>query len=154
MILAGLSPSEASLFHVDVMDLMDDLPGLANNAVNPNVRAIQHLHDCWRKERVGGLDGFSISECLKKYELANPDLTIRSDIQGQSFCVVLITPFMRRVHKMAKESCEIVFVDATSNCDQQNIAVVPVLCASVSGALPLAMAFCSSQDEVMFNKGN
>ena len=154
VILTGLSPSEAALFHVDVMNLVDDLPGLANNAINPNLRAIQYLYDCWRKERVGGLDGFSIQECLKKYEEANPDLTIRYDIKGESFCVVLVTPFMRRVHKMAKESCEIIFVDATSNCDQQNIAVVPVLCASAAGALPLAMAFCSSQDEVMFNKGN
>ena len=55
---------------------------------------------------------------------------------------------------MAKESSEIIFIDATSNCDQQNIAVVPVLCPSASGALPLAMAFCSSQDEDMFTRGN
>ena len=152
--LSGLTPSEAALFHIDVMDLTNDLPDLANNASNPKLRAIQYLFDCWRKERVGGLDEFSITECLKKYKLANPDLTIVHDIHEHSFCVLLITPFMKRIHKMAKESSEIIFVDATSNCDQQNIAVVPVLCASAAGALPLAIAFCSSQDEVMFNKGN
>ena len=44
-------------------------------------------------------------------------------------------------------------MDATSNCDQQNIAVVPMLCSSPSGALPLAFLFVSNQDEATFTKG-
>ena len=52
-----------------------------------------------------------------------------------------------------KESSEVIFVDAISICDQQNVAVVPMLCASPSGALPLAFMFLSNQDEATFTKG-
>lgn len=52
-----------------------------------------------------------------------------------------------------RESGEIIFVDATSNCDSQNMAIMPILCVSPSGALPLAFLFMSSQEECMFTRG-
>ena len=60
---------------------------------------------------------------------------------------------MRRVHESMQEASEVIYVDATTNCDRQNTAVVPILCSSAAGALPLGILFLSNQTEEMFFKG-
>ena len=90
---------------------------------------------------------------LSKYKTQNPQLTIETEIDDQTFCAVLVTPFMRRVSGL-QESAEIVFVDSTSNCDQLNMSVTPILCCSPAGAVPIAVVFTSSQDEETYSKGN
>ena len=77
----------------------------------------------------------------------------RYSCDESSYCVVLVTPFMLRVHRNMKEASEVLFVDATTNCDRQNSAVVPLLCSSAGGALPLGLLFLSNQTEEMFFKG-
>ncbi|KAK4327495.1 hypothetical protein Pmani_002051 [Petrolisthes manimaculis] len=54
---------------------------------------------------------------------------------------------------MLREAGEMVFVDATGCVDQLNTAVIPFLCAGPAGAVPLAVLFTSSQDEVTLTKG-
>ena len=39
------------------------------------------------------------------------------------------------------------------NCDQLNMSVTPLLCCSPADALPVAMAFTSSQDEETYTTG-
>ena len=125
---------------------------MANNAINPKHRVVKHLRESWVKKNIGGLDRSSIQERLTYYSEMNPHVTIKMREHESSFCIVLVTDFMKRVHQL-RESGEVVFIDATSNCDSQNMAVVPILCASPSGALPLAFMFMSNQTEEMFTEG-
>lgn len=83
----------------------------------------------------------------------NPELTIDVHNTDDRFCVVLITPFMKRAHTQLREAGEVVFVDATGCVDQLNTAVIPLLCAGPVGAIPLAVLFTSSQDETTLTKG-
>ena len=138
--------------HQDKHGFGDDIAALASNATNPKRRVVQHLRDNWVKKNIGTLDHSSIEDRLKSYAEANKDVTIMMEIDESSICIVLVTEFMKRVHRL-REAGEVVFVDATSSCDSQNIAVVPILCASPSGALPLAFMFLSNQTEDMFTKG-
>ena len=150
----GLSVTQAAMFHVSKLGIEDDLSSIANNSINPTQRAIEYLREKWLDKNVGGLDQISMRQCLDKYKAQNPEVLIECDIQDDgSYCVMLLTPFMKRVHTSIREAGEIIFVDATSNCDGLNTAVVPVLCASPAGALPLGFLFLSSQDEAMFTKG-
>ena len=149
-----MSVTQAALFHLSKLGIEDDLSSIANHSLNPTQRAIQWLRQKWLTKNVGGLDQVSMKVCIDRYKSQNPDLDIVYDIEDDgSFCILLITPFMRRVHQKIREAGEIVFIDATSNCDGLNTAVVPILCASPAGALPLAFLFLSSQDENMFTKG-
>ena len=152
--LIGMSVTTAANFNISKLGIEYDLAAIANHGINPSQRAIQWLREKWLAQNVGGLDHSSMKECLDKYKTQNPDLSIEYDIQDDgSFCILLLTPFMRRVHEEIREAGEIVFVDATSNCDGLNTNVVPILCASPAGALPLGFLFLSSQEECMFTKG-
>ena len=95
----------------------------------------------------------SMKDTISNYKEEHPDVLLDCEISEDFFCAVLVTQFMSRANKMAKESGEVVFIDATSSVDQNNIAVVPILCSSVAGALPLAILFLSSQDQASFTKG-
>ena len=150
----GMSATQAAMLHLSILGIEDDLLKLANHSINPSLRAIQHLRNKWLHMNVGGLDQVSLTECLDKYKLKNPELLIEYNIGDQGdYKILLVTPFMKRVHKQIREAGEIIFIDATANCDGLNTAVVPILCASPAGALPLAFLFLSSQDEEMFTEG-
>ncbi|KAK4316362.1 hypothetical protein Pmani_012491 [Petrolisthes manimaculis] len=92
-------------------------------------------------------------EAIQKYAQANPEVVINYQHYQNSFCVVLITPFMFRAHKALKEAGEVVFVDATSCVDQLNTAITPFMCTGPGGAVPLAILLTSSQDEATLTKG-
>ena len=104
------------------------------------------------KRNIGGLDHASIEDRLKSYVESNKEVRMMMEIDESNICVVIVTDFMTRVHHL-REAGEVVFIDATSNCDSQNIAIVPIMCASPSGALPLAFMFLSNQTEDMYTKG-
>ena len=90
---------------------------------------------------------------LHKFADAHPDLTIRTEADEAHYCIALVTPFMRRVHKEVKESGEVVFVDATASVDRTGSVVLPLVCASPAGALPLGVVIASSQDEKCLTAG-
>ena len=92
-------------------------------------------------------------ESLQEYKESNQDITLEYNITESNFCAILVTSFMRRVGSMVRESGECVFIDATSNVDQNKIAVVPLLTSSVAGALLLAVLFLSPQDQESFTNG-
>ena len=148
-----MSSTQAQLFHEEKMRITEDLSELANKATNPDMRAIRYANSCWKLKTNGGLTNMSMIDTISKYKEEHPDVLLDYEISEDFFCAVLVTPFMMRVNKMAKESGEVVFIDATSSVDQNNIAVVPLLCSSVAGALPLAVLFLSSQDQASFTKG-
>lgn len=75
------------------------------------------------------------------------------DVENNGYYIVLVTPFMMRVHKELKESGEVAFVDATSCVDSLKTGVIPFICAGPGGAAPLVILFASSQDAATLQKG-
>ena len=51
---SGMSAREASLYHMEKLQITDDLKGLADHSVNPSMRSIRHLMNVWRRNSVGG----------------------------------------------------------------------------------------------------
>ncbi|KAK4302722.1 hypothetical protein Pmani_025206 [Petrolisthes manimaculis] len=149
----GLTTAQASRHHIWKMDLCEDLSAQANHAINPSLRAISYMRQQWLKREHGGYCNLSMAEALKKYAVDNPDVTLLTETINNQLCVVLVTPFMKRVHKELREAGEVVFVDATGSVDQLNTAVFPFLCAGPAGAVPLAVLFTSAQDEETLIKG-
>lgn len=149
-----MTPTQAHWHHVRKMDLCNDLYGQADHTFNPSRRSVQYMWEAWRKQEHGGLNTISMFEAIEKYAQANPDIIVKVEHSGNSFCIVLITPFMMRAHKELKEAAEVVFVDATGCVDQLNTAVIPFLCAGPAGAVPLALMFTSSQAEATLTKGS
>ncbi|KAG0724859.1 hypothetical protein GWK47_004911 [Chionoecetes opilio] len=149
----GMTTAQAHRHHVMKMDLCDDLHGQANNAVNPSPKNIEHMRKVWLSNEEGRLNRPSMYDAMKKYSTDNPEVTLEIECDSHRYCVALVTPFMRRAHKQLKEAGEVVFVDTTSSVKGLNTAVIPFLCAGPAGAVPLAVLFTSSQDEVTLTKG-
>lgn len=148
-----MTAAQAHRHHLMKMELRDDLQGLTNHAINSTPSAIHHMRQTWMAREYGGLNSPSMFEAMHKYAQDNPEMTLKIDHSGSSFCVALVTPFVRRAHNMLREAREVVFVDATGCVDHLNTAVIPFLCAGPAGAVPLAVLFTSSQDEVTLTKG-
>lgn len=68
------------------------------------------------------------------------------------FAVVILTPIMKRAHKL-KSSGEIVFVDSTSSCDPDNHSITLMLCPCSAGAVSLAVIITKGQTEESYKKG-
>ena len=124
---AGMTSAQTTRYHLMKMNLSDDLAGQANNAVNPTPRPIAHMHEQWLKKEHGGLHTFSMFEATEKYSEDHPDVMLKVDRSDSQFCVALVTPFMKRIHKDLREAGEVVFVDATECADQLNTALHSVL---------------------------
>ena len=148
-----MSVTQAHLFHLEKNSIADDLYEMANKATNPTLRSIRYMENVWKERHHGDLTHKSMLECLQEYKESNQDITLEYNITESNFCAILVTSFMRRVGSMVRESGECVFIDATSNVDQNKIAVVPLLTSSVAGALPLAVLFLSPQDQESFTNG-
>ena len=145
-----MTTAQASRFHEDNLEF--NLVELANNATNPSKRAISYLREKWIKENHGSFGGEDMYSAIQKYA-SNSESTIKVECEGHSFAIVVITPFMKRIHKAFQESKEVVFVDTTSHVDHLNTAVTPLLCAGPAGAAPLGIILTSSQDEKSYVSG-
>lgn len=139
--------------HLMKSDLADDLRGQANQSVNPSLKSVEYMRAQWVKEQHGGLNTLSIFNAIHKYAADNPEAQIKVEHNDERFCVVLVTHFMRRVHEHLREASEVVFVDATESVDQLNTAIIPFICAGPACAVPLAVLFTSSQDQVTLTRG-
>lgn len=145
-----MTTAQATRVHEDNLKL--DLVELANNSNNPSKRATAYLREKWLKCNHGSVGGEDMYLALEKYASSSKSL-IKMDIDGDWFCIALVTPFMIRIHKSLKEAGEVVFVDTTSHVDQVNTAITPLLCAGPAGASPLGVIFSSSQDERSYESG-
>lgn len=150
----GMAPGQAYRHHLLKMDVSDDLHDQANKSKNPSPKCVEYMWRVWRQSEHGGLNTPSMFDAIRKYAEDHPELILKIDQENDKFSIVLATPFMMRAHRLMKETGEVVFIDATSCVDQLNTAVIPFLCAGPAGAVPLAVVFTSSQDEVTLTKGN
>ena len=151
-IVSGMTTAQAARHHIMKMGLSADLHGLANTPINPSSKSIDLMGRTWLQNEHGGLNDISMIDFLKKYARDIPNLTIEVEAYGDSYWVVLVTPFMKRVDTEFREACEVVFVDATRCVDQLNTAVVPLLCAGPAAAAPLAVLFTSPQYVIILTK--
>ena len=135
-----------------------DPEDVARRDRHPTARQVAHLLEQWRKEEWpkedhAGYEGAGMMAALEKYALSRPELPTKIEADESHYCIALVTPFMRRVHKEMKEAAEVVFVDATAAVDRTGSTVVPLVCASPAGALPLGVVIASAQDEKCLTAG-
>lgn len=148
-----MTTAQAARHHLLKMGLCNNVYSQANHGINPSSRAIAYMRDQWLKRKHDGHDNIPMLDAVNKYARDNPEVTLLTDTINGQFCIVLVTPFMRRVHMELQEAGEIVYVDAIGCVDKQKTVVVPLLCAGPVGAVPLAILFTSSKDEATLKKG-
>lgn len=112
-----MTTAQAHRHHIWKMDLHNDLYGQSNHAVSPTSRSIQHMRQMWLHKHHGGLNSESMFDTIRKYAKDHPEITLEEEHDDHGFCVVLVTPFMKRAHKQLREAGEVVFVDATGCVD-------------------------------------
>ena len=61
--------------------------------------------------------------------------------------IVIIDPFMRRVHQMVPQSGDMLIIDATSNLDRSCTKLFHIMCPSAIGGLPLGTIIVTREDE-------
>lgn len=74
------------------------------------------------------------------------------DTDKSHWTILLVTPIMRRAHKLT-EASEIIFVDSTGSCDADQSVLTFVSTATKGGAVPLAVLIHSRQDQIGFENG-
>ena len=72
-----MSVAEAALYHMEKMDISENLFNLANRSLNPSPNQIRWLRSSWVKRYVGGFDQNSMLEVLEQYRKQNADLAIK-----------------------------------------------------------------------------
>ena len=72
-----MSVTEAALFHMEKMDISENLFNLANRSLNPSTNQIRWLRSSWVRRNVGGFDQHSMVEMLDEYCKQNPEITIK-----------------------------------------------------------------------------
>ena len=149
-----MGAAEAQRYHRLKMELGSEFwVEQARGDTNPSLRAVTYMFQKWAKGTVGGYNDEDMFGALERYAATSNSVIEVERNASSSFCVALVTPFMKRVHAL-REAGEVVFVDATASVDRLNTAVVPLLCSSPAGALPLGVVFASSQDEAHLTTGN
>ncbi|XP_043192573.1 PKS-NRPS hybrid synthetase cheA-like isoform X2 [Amphibalanus amphitrite] len=149
----GMGAAEAQRYHRLKLDLGSEFwMEHARADTNPTLRSVQYMREKWAKATVGGYNDEDMFDALKRYAATTKSVIEVERSSSGSFCVALVTPFMKRVHAL-REAGEVVFVDATASVDRLNTAVLPLLCCSPAGALPLGVVFSSSQDEAQLTTG-
>ena len=81
-------------------------------------------------------------EKLCQYKQTNPEATIDYQLYASDnspLIVSLVTPLMKRVHKVVEQSRELVFVDSTSNTEEHNLKMC-LLCAQCCRSIAMWLA--------------
>ncbi|XP_042147846.1 uncharacterized protein LOC120841334 [Ixodes scapularis] len=144
----GMAVSEARRLHESKLCMEENGPELlANGALNPLARTVQHWHTVWRSACFGGgpIDALSkLEEKAPLYAAQGTSVTVsRSDTSSCS-AVLVVTPIMRRAQAL-EAARDIVFIDSTSSCDTTKCTVTVVLVATMAGAVPLAVLLHNEQ---------
>ena len=77
---------------------------------------------------------------------------IKHTDDGQTV-IAICTPLMKRVHRMIKESGEMIFVDSSGNCDRHNSRIFILLTHSSAGGLPLGVFLTYSESKSAITTG-
>ena len=147
----GFTPSQALYYHETKLRINDGLNALANRAINPRLVTISNLSKKWHLS-LSGCTGSSRIELIEKLA-SNFNLKIPiHNFSLESFACCIVTPLMERIHKSINQASEIVFVDSTSDLNQ-NYTWTVFLCPSSVGALPLGIVISSGKSERCYAEG-
>ena len=133
----------------------------ADRSVLPSIFWVYNKHRQFMDKAVGSRDGIDAyekaEELIKEYdtECKKTDplpgnkcyARIAQSEEGET-AVVIVDPFMYRVHNNMPQSGDIVMVDATSNLDRNDCKLIHMVCPSPIGALPLADIIVTREDEI------
>jgi hypothetical protein len=162
MFQEGFSPSTA---HAEMRRSIktqypDTWPEMfADRSKLPGIFWCFYWHRVWMNKVIGsreGVDAFNKAQdmvkefdmnCKRKFPLPDSEFyaKIAQSEQGQTV-VVIIDPFMRRVHQTIPQSAELCFIDATSSLDRNDTKLFHLLSSSVIGGLPLAEILTTRED--------
>ena len=119
-----------------------------------------YWHRLWLDSTVGSRDGVDAlqkaeamvqqfdQDCKQEFPLEGGECysRIAQSPSGETV-IIIVDPFMRRVHSYIPQAGEIVMVDATSNLDRLDTKLFHFMCPSTVGALPLAEMMTTREDE-------
>lgn len=146
---SGMTPAAAKTYHelniVENNDI-DAYTILANAQLNPTDRQVLHLYEQWRIKNYGDRDEKNIVELMKTKQNEMLELGIHLHIMENPTICIIITPIMQRVI-MKGLADEMVFIDSSGSCDQNNTCVTFIFTASKVGALPVSVILHTSQSE-------
>ncbi|KAJ8912471.1 hypothetical protein NQ315_014571 [Exocentrus adspersus] len=142
------------------MNMMEELGNEYENQLldRHNIPTKTDVQTLWRKHfkdnygpRTGEGMLLQLENCLKAALEANNTLYKINCHEGD-YCVAICTPIMQRAEKLPQAS-EIMFVDASGNCDVQDHKVYFFLTQSAAGGIPLGCILSSSQKSDVFRLG-
>ena len=101
----------------------------------------------------------NIDDLMHRIELYNEQCSSGSSerfallyVADGAVIIAICTPLMKQVHRLIKNSCELVFVDSNGSMDRQNYRLFLLLTHSVAGGLPLGVIITPSEDTATLTK--
>ena len=136
----------------------------ADRSIVPSIFWVYKCHRQFMDKTIGSKDGIDAyekaeeiiaeydKECKKSHPLSGEKCYARiaQSEEGET-AVVIVDPFMYRVHQTMPQSGDIVMVDATSNLDRNDSKLFHIVCPSPIGALPLADIIVTREDLITLN---
>ena len=131
----------------------------ADRSIVPSIFWVYKWHRQYIDRTVGSRDGIDAyekaeeiiktydSECKKSHPLCGDKCYARiaQSEEGET-AIVIVDPFMHRVHQTMPQSGDIVMIDATSNLDRNDSKLFHIVCPSPIGALPLGDIIVTRED--------
>ncbi|XP_077526050.1 uncharacterized protein LOC144137905 [Haemaphysalis longicornis] len=144
----GMGIEEARKLHESKLCVQENgLMLLANGAINPLARTVQHWHCVWRATSFGGgaIDPLAkLEEKAPLYAAQGTTVTVSRSDSSTCWAVLVATPIMQRAQAL-DVARDIVFIDSTSSCDTTRCTVTLVLVATSAGAIPIAALLHNEQ---------
>ena len=162
MFKQGVSPSSVHIerkLHIK-RQFPDSWPKIfADRSILPSIFWVYKCHRQFMDQTVGSRDGVDAyqraeelvrqfdSECKESNPLPGDKCyaKIAQNEDGESV-IVIVDPFMQRVHENFPQAGDIVMCDATSNLDRNDSKLLHIVCPSPIGALPLADIIVTRED--------
>ncbi|XP_041461611.1 uncharacterized protein LOC121412915 [Lytechinus variegatus] len=148
----GYTPSKALALHKYDLQLQHNDNYIfvsADRAITPDLHYTYRLYYQTFKKEYGEAKGeFVLKELERRIEDGSLGDGVKLSLvgpEGSQAAIAIVTPLMRRVHKLIKHSAELVFVDATGNMDRQGCRVFLLLTHSSCGGLPLGVLITTSE---------
>ncbi|XP_014775784.1 uncharacterized protein LOC106873077 [Octopus bimaculoides] len=148
----GYTPSKALELHKYDLQLQHSDNYIfisADRSITPDLQYCYRLYYQTFKKEYGEAKGeFILEELKRKIEEGSFGDDIKLSLvgpEGKQAAIAIVTPLMRRVHKLIKHSGELVFIDASGNMNRQGCRVFLLLTHSCAGGLPLGVLITTSE---------
>lgn len=150
----GHTASTALDFYTTEVELESDGDEavLAATSVLPRRNTVYYWYACWHKEHFGDRDGDQMWAILERKQIDYGRNGTIVKIQKDPYAVVILTPIMRRAHRLPSSS-EIIFVDSTSSCDDGHHVMTFLFSKCPVGAIPVGVIITNGQSEEHYKNG-